>query len=59
MADIVKEVTFYFFFLILVSFIAWVPKDDTVYVMNQNIHKVMEGDNSAYKASGVSVTYSV
>ncbi len=54
MQNIVKEVLFYFFFLILISFIAWIPKDDTVYFMNQNIRKIMEGDKISEAASTVS-----
>ena len=41
MWNIVKEVLYYFLFLLLISFIAWGTKDDIVYKMNEHIKEVI------------------
>ena len=48
MWDVIKETVFYFCFLVLISFIAWGSKDDTIYKMNSNILHTFGGANGRF-----------
>ena len=54
MWNVIKEIAWYFAFLILTSFIAWGPMDDSVYLMNSRIKHLYDGSNGTYKYTAVS-----
>ena len=51
---VVKEVSFYFVFLILVSFIAWGPQDDRVFKMNKHIKSMFQNKDGRLPVNKVS-----
>ena len=54
MWNVIKEIATYLSFLMLTSFIAWGPMDDTVYLMNSRIRDLYDGSNGTFKYTHVS-----